>query len=227
MLTGDAADARAAGVVERAPQDASGEAVSRSGAGRRPSRREGSHVDDLAPTESEALDALAFAQVNREVADSLRAFVLEQVMAQSPASVVDGYAGTGILSEALARQGVRVTAIESDQAATARAAARLAGFPGAQVVTATMETGLAGALPADVVVLNPPRRGVDDRVTRLLAEPAVARVRAIVYVSCDPATLARDLARLPAWRIDALRCFDMFPQTAHVETVCVLTPEVS
>jgi len=46
-------------------------------------------------------------------------------------------------------------------------------------------------------------------------------------VSCDPATLARDLARVPGWRIDAVRCFDMFPQTAHVETVCVLRPEAT
>ncbi|MEO7521076.1 MAG: class I SAM-dependent RNA methyltransferase, partial [Gemmatimonas sp.] len=52
-------------------------------------------------------------------------------------------------------------------------------------------------------------------------------VRAIVYVSCDPATLARDLLRLPRWRIESIRCFDMFPQTAHVETVVVLCPELS
>jgi 23S rRNA (uracil1939-C5)-methyltransferase len=49
--------------------------------------------------------------------------------------------------------------------------------------------------------------------------------RAVVYVSCDPATLARDVGRLPGWRIAALRSFDMFPQTAHVETVCELVPE--
>jgi 23S rRNA (uracil1939-C5)-methyltransferase len=47
---------------------------------------------------------------------------------------------------------------------------------------------------------------------------------AIVYISCDPATLARDLSRLPGYRIASLRTFDMFPQTAHVETVCELVP---
>jgi 23S rRNA (uracil1939-C5)-methyltransferase len=223
---------RADGIVTVLTGDSGGSVAVRTGgaadvhaARGRGSRSELSHVDDLAPSESEALDALAFAQVNRAVAEALQAFVLDEVMKQAPASVVDGYAGTGLLSEALARAGVRVTAIESDPAATARAASRLALFDGARVVTSTMEAGLASALPADVVVLNPPRRGVDERVTRLLAKGTTG-VRAIVYVSCDPATLARDLARLPAWRISALRCFDMFPQTAHVETVCVLIPEV-
>ncbi len=188
--------------------------------------RERGHVDDLAPEGSEALDALAFAQVNRDVAERLRGFVLEQVMLYEPTHVVDGYAGTGLLSEALAGAGVRVTAIETDPAATASATGRLAAFPGAGVITDRVESALPGALPADVVVLNPPRRGVDQGVTGVLAGASTRGVRAIVYVSCDPATLARDLTRLPAWRITALRCFDMFPQTAHVETVCVLTPEV-
>ncbi|HUO52456.1 MAG TPA: 23S rRNA (uracil(1939)-C(5))-methyltransferase RlmD, partial [Gemmatimonadaceae bacterium] len=72
---------------------------------------------------------------------------------------------------------------------------------------------------------NPPRAGVDRRVTAALG--GAQGVRAIVYVSCDPATLARDLARLPSWRIASLECFDMFPQTAHVETVCELVPEAA
>ncbi|MES2523905.1 MAG: 23S rRNA (uracil(1939)-C(5))-methyltransferase RlmD [Gemmatimonadota bacterium] len=188
--------------------------------------RERGHVDDLAPEGSEAFEALAFAQVNRDVAEQLRGFVLGQVLTYEPAHVVDGYAGTGLLSEGLAAAGVRVTAIESDPSATAGATARLAAFTGARVITDRVESALPGVLPADVVVLNPPRRGVDPGVTGLLAGGAARGVRAIVYVSCDPATLSRDLTRLPAWRIAALRCFDMFPQTAHVETVCVLTPEV-
>jgi 23S rRNA (uracil1939-C5)-methyltransferase len=96
-----------------------------------------------------------------------------------------------------------------------------------EVVTALVESALASALPADVVVLNPPRAGVAVGVTALLEQAASRGVRGIVYVSCDPATLARDLARVPGWRIDAVRCFDMFPQTAHVETVCVLRPETT
>ena len=55
--------------------------------------------------------------------------------------------------------------------------------------------------------------------------PATAP-RAVIYVSCDPATLARDLSRMPRYRVASLRSFDMFPQTAHVETVCELVPDV-
>ena len=68
---------------------------------------------------------------------------------------------------------------------------------------------------------------VGQTLSTLLEQAARDGVRGIVYVSCDPATLARDLARVPGWRIDAVRCFDMFPQTAHVETVCVLRPEAT
>ena len=187
----------------------------------------GAHVDDLAPQGNEAVEGLAFAQVNRDVADALHAYVLEQVLAFAPSRVIDGYAGVGLLTASLAQSGVRVTAIESDQAATSRAVHRVGALPLATVVTATMEVGLAAALPADVVVLNPPRRGVEVEVTSLLATAAERGVRGLIYVSCDPATLARDLTRLPGWTISAVRCFDMFPQTAHVETVCVLVPELS
>jgi tRNA/tmRNA/rRNA uracil-C5-methylase (TrmA/RlmC/RlmD family) len=88
-----------------------------------------------------------------------------------------------------------------------------------------VEDVIASVLPVDVVVLNPPRAGVDARVSAALEGEGSAR--AIVYVSCDPATLARDLARMPRWRIASLTCFDMFPQTAHVETVCELVPEAA
>jgi len=179
-------------------------------------------IDDLAPSMDEAL---AFAQVNGEVAQLMRAYVAAQLRALHPGHVIDAYAGSGALSEMLARDGVRVTAIEADATATARAVERFADLPHLRVVTDTVESALATALPADALVLNPPRRGLDSRVTALLSTAAARGLRAIIYVSCDPATLARDLSRLPTWRIASLQCFDMFPQTAHVETVCVLVPE--
>lgn len=170
-------------------------------------------------------DVLAFAQVNREIALALQHHVLSTVRALAPASVIDAYSGRGDFAEALAQDGARVTAIEADAVATARATARLSAYSTSRVVTALVEDVLDATLPADVVILNPPRRGVDIRVVASLADAAARGVRAIVYVSCDPATLARDLARLPRWRVEAVRCYDMFPQTAHVETVCVLLPE--
>jgi 23S rRNA (uracil1939-C5)-methyltransferase len=72
------------------------------------------------------------------------------------------------------------------------------------------------------VILNPPRTGVDARVTEALEARSSTTPR-LIYVSCNPATLARDLSRLPSYRIESLRAFDMFPQTAHVETVCELS----
>jgi 23S rRNA (uracil1939-C5)-methyltransferase len=86
-----------------------------------------------------------------------------------------------------------------------------------------VEEVLPSVLPADVVVLNPPRTGIDGRVTEQLEQSDPAP-RAIIYASCNPATLARDLSRMPRYRIAALRAYDMFPQTAHVESVCELVP---
>ena len=169
-----------------------------------------------------ASPAASFAQVNAVVADALRAYVVERVLAHEPRHVVDAYAGTGRTAVALASPARRVTAIELDGDASAWCAARLPN--GSRVVTARVEEALPAALPADVVLLNPPRAGVDAMVTHAL-EPARSSTRAIIYVSCDPATLARDVGRLPGWRVASLVSFDMFPQTAHVETVCELVPE--
>jgi 23S rRNA (uracil1939-C5)-methyltransferase len=156
------------------------------------------------------------------VAEALAAHVVERVMAHAPATVVDAYAGAGDVAVELAGRGVRVDAIELDAEAAAWAAARLPA--GSRAHAGRAEELLPGALPADVVLLNPPRAGVDARVTTALeATPP----RAVVYVSCNPATLARDLARLPGFRLQAVTAFDMFPQTAHVETVCELVPEAA
>jgi 23S rRNA (uracil1939-C5)-methyltransferase len=166
----------------------------------------------------------SFAQVNPAVAAPLRQRVVAAAMARRPTTAVDGYSGLGDIARALATQGVRVTAIELDRDAAAWNAARLP--TGSRALAGRVEQLLAGALPADLVILNPPRAGVDKRVTEILdaARPAP---EAIIYVSCDPATLARDVARLPRYRIASLDSWDMFPQTAHVETVCELVTEAT
>jgi tRNA/tmRNA/rRNA uracil-C5-methylase (TrmA/RlmC/RlmD family) len=190
---------------------------------------DGAVSTDSAEFAPSAAEALAFAQVNRSVAEALRAHVMSTVLQFTPRRVLDAYAGTGPLAEALALEGVHVLAIEADRAGANAAVARLAAHADAvrqrvRVVCDLVERALpphgARDLP-DVVVVNPPRRGVEARVTTWL-DNAPATVRGIVYISCNPATLARDLSRLPSWRIDRVECFDMFPQTAHVETVCVL-----
>jgi 23S rRNA (uracil1939-C5)-methyltransferase len=164
----------------------------------------------------------SFVQVNAPVAARMHEYVLERVLAHHPESVIDAYSGAGELALALTSSGVRVTAIELDSDASSHAALRLPS--GSKAISAKVEEVLGSLLPADVVVLNPPRTGVDGRVTEQLGQCDPAP-RAIVYVSCNPATLARDLSRMPRYRIASLRAYDMFPQTAHVETVCELVPQ--
>jgi 23S rRNA (uracil1939-C5)-methyltransferase len=165
----------------------------------------------------------SFAQVNAGVAAKLGDWVVGLATAAHPKTAVDAYAGTGDIAVALAETGVRVTAIEIDRDAARVATSRLP--KDARVITARVEDALADALPADVVILNPPRAGLDARVTNLLsrAHPPPPTSH-LIYVSCNPATLARDLKRMDGWRVDSVRGFDMFPQTAHVETVCELVP---
>jgi 23S rRNA (uracil1939-C5)-methyltransferase len=136
--------------------------------------------------------------------------------------VIDAYAGSGSTAVPLAKQGIRVTAIEVDRDAVAACSAQLP--TGSKAIAGRVEDVLPRALPSDVVILNPPRSGLNERVPAEL-ERAPRPPRAIVYVSCDPATLARDLARMPRYRVASVHAFDMFPQTAHVETVCELVPD--
>ena len=91
---------------------------------------------------------------------------------------------------------------------------------------ARVEEALPSVMPVDAVVRNPPRAGVDARVTEIL-QKAESKPKVVVYVSCNPATLARDIARMPGYRIVSLVPFDMFPQTAHVESICELVPEAA
>ncbi len=176
--------------------------------------------------------AMAFAQVHPPLADRLREQVARVVLASGARTVVDAYAGVGRLALRLQAAGVGGVAIEADRAgadAARRALTSPSGTGGGRapwrVETALVEVALASALPAEAVVVNPPRRGVDPAVCDLLDAAAARGTRLLVYVSCDPATLARDLVRLPGWHIADVTCFDLFPQTAHVETLCVLQPE--
>ena len=166
----------------------------------------------------------AFVQVNARVAARIHGEVMTRVRVRTPARLVDAYAGSGDTAIPLAQDGRTVVAIELDRAAPDRMRASLS--PPSSVISGRVEDHLERALPADVVILNPPRAGVDSRVTDAL-ERHRASLRALFYVSCDPATLARDLARLPGYRLVSVRGYDMFPQTAHVETLCELEPIAS
>lgn len=170
----------------------------------------------------DAVPGASFVQVNPAVAGALEAHVRSRILARRPATVIDAYAGAGDTAVALADAGIAVRAIELDAEAAAYAASRLPA--GSEARAGRAEDLLPGWLPADAVLVNPPRAGVHERVTAALS---ATPPRHLVYVSCNPATLARDVARLPGFRVAAVAAFDMFPQTAHVETVCELVPEAA
>lgn len=160
----------------------------------------------------------AFVQVNQEGGEALHRFVLEEVGAVEGRKIIEGYCGAGVLGRKLALRGGRVLGIEADPFGVAEA--RREAPEGFHVVQCRVEEILGEHLPADLVILNPPRGGLEPRVSEALAADPVD---SIVYVSCDPATLARDLARLGAvYGVDEIRSFDLFPQTSHVETVVFL-----
>jgi len=164
--------------------------------------------------------SVAFEQVNAEVAEVLRAAVLDAVPPDAH-RVLDLYAGTGEVALALARRGCEVASVEEEEAAVRLGVERArAGGLTVDAVAGRVERYVERLLPADAVVANPPRTGLATEVTAALVRRPPAQ---LVYVSCDPATLARDLRRLGAEpsRLQ-LRCFDMFPQTSHVETLAVL-----
>jgi 23S rRNA (uracil1939-C5)-methyltransferase len=187
-------------------------------------RPEGGNARRVAARSIESRAGAAFVQVNARVAARLQAELLDRVRARSPERVVDAYAGSGATAIPLAHDGRTVVAIELDRPAVDRMRSHLTAPSSA--IGGRVEDHLERHLPADVVILNPPRAGVDERVTGAL-ERNRHGVRALFYVSCDPATLARDLARLPGYRLVAVRGYDMFPQTAHVETLCELEPAAS
>lgn len=163
----------------------------------------------------------AFLQVNRAMASGLEEYVRGCCGLVEGRRVIDAYCGFGMRALSLAGEGARVIGIDADPYAVGAAsvAAEEAGLS-ARFVRGLVERVLSRELPADLVLLNPPRTGVEREVASALTRDPPAR---IVYVSCDPATLARDLKRLGGeFEIAACRGFDMFPQTAHVETVVTL-----
>ncbi|HVF57719.1 MAG TPA: class I SAM-dependent RNA methyltransferase [Pyrinomonadaceae bacterium] len=166
-------------------------------------------------------DAACFFQINHELLEPL---VAEATRGAEGASALDLYCGVGLFTLPLARRFARVTGVEGNAAACVYARRNLAD---AGLDNATVETSAVGdwltkhagrSAPADFVLLDPPRAGAEpETVAAILA----LRPQHISYVSCDPATLARDLRGLIAggYLIASLRAFDMFPQTHHVETV--------
>jgi 23S rRNA (uracil1939-C5)-methyltransferase len=170
------------------------------------------------------LSPTAFFQVNRAMAARLYADLAAALAADLGGLVVDAYAGVGGIALTLAHAGAaRLLGIEVHAAAVrdAERAAERAGVQ-ARFVAADAAAGLrAIAEPISALVVNPPRRGLDE-ATR--AAIGAARPGTIAYVSCDPGSLARDLGQLhdAGWALSQAGAYDMHPQTPHVETLAIL-----
>ncbi|HEY5258754.1 MAG TPA: 23S rRNA (uracil(1939)-C(5))-methyltransferase RlmD [Candidatus Baltobacteraceae bacterium] len=170
----------------------------------------------------------SFFQVNVEIVDRIFAFL--QPGLREPRRIVDLYCGAGTFSLFFANAGSTVTGVEENPQAVieARANAELNGlesrvaFHAGRVEELARTPTLHAALgKAEIVFLDPPRKGSEEAALRAVAASAVPNVW---YLSCDPATLARDLKVLVAngYRLGVVQPFDMFPQTGHVETLVTL-----
>jgi len=175
------------------------------------------------------LPAASFLQVHMEAAEILAELVRDGVGPVKGQSAVDLYGGVGLFGIDLARRGARVTICETDLDAVrcGRRAVRGAGIGEVDFrhvhVAAFLREARTSGRRIDLVVANPPRSGLGRRVPEGIAALAPRRV---VVVSCDPATLARDARRLEQAGFVAERAVpvDVFPQTAHVETVMTFSP---
>ena len=164
----------------------------------------------------------AFFQVNSRQAERLIELVVARARAVQPRLVADAYSGVGTFAVALAQVVPDVVTIEYSAAAGDDAEVNLAPYDNVRRIVGTVEEQLPTLDPApDVVVVDPPRAGLDASVIDAIVE---SRVRRLVYVSCDPATLARDLRRLAdgGMALGEVQPIDMFPHTQHIECISTL-----
>jgi len=165
------------------------------------------------------VSAGSFFQVNTAGAEALVALVAGYLAPAGSETLLDLYSGVGLFGLALAGEVARVVGIEADPSAAADYRHNARGPGHVELIQADVETALAGfEEPVDLVVLDPPRSGAGDQVMGHIARLAPGRV---VYVSCDPATLARDARRLveAGYQLREVQPVDLFPQTFHVESV--------
>ncbi len=159
----------------------------------------------------------SFFQVNLPQAETLVDLVLDRLALSGGERVLDLYSGVGLFTAFLAERAGQVTAVEIYAPAVRDAEINLAGFANVDLRVGTIEAALPPG-QVDAAVIDPPRAGMKPQALVALVERAPGK---IVYVSCDPATLARDARRLveSGYRLIDVQPVDMFPQTYHVESV--------
>ena len=190
---------------------------------RRGNTRSGqTHYHELLRGARYRVSSPAFFQVNSRQAERLIELVVARARAVQPRLVADAYSGVGTFAVALAQVVPDVVTIEASAAAGDDAEVNLAPYDNVRRIVGTVEEQLPALDPVpDVVVVDPPRAGLDASVIDAIVESGVRR---LVYVSCDPATLARDLRRLAdgGMKLSELQPIDMFPHTQHIECISTL-----
>ena len=166
---------------------------------------------------------VAFEQVYPEFGERVRHDVVDALGPLDGRVAWDLYGGVGETAELLAARGARVWTVDADRRAVQWGRERDAARGSVERIAERVEEALHRLPQPDVVVVNPPRGGVAQPVATALDRWAAGRAAArLSYVSCDPATLARDVARMPSLRLAAVTAYDLFPQTSHVEILAVL-----
>lgn len=169
----------------------------------------------------------SFFQVNLSVAEEMIKHVLSLFEGQESLEILELYSGVGLFTRFLAPHASQLTAIESSPSACFDFVTNLEEFDNISLYEGAVEDVLPGLLeqiaPVDLVVLDPPRAGLNVKARQALIDLAPHQ---IIYISCDPSTLARDLKHFSeaGYSLQNIQAFDMFPQTAHVETVVMLSP---
>ncbi|MQC17066.1 MAG: class I SAM-dependent RNA methyltransferase [Chloroflexi bacterium] len=189
--------------------------------GPRPASGQSTYTEELNATRYR-VSGPAFFQVNTAQAERLVALVVQHVLEVQARVVVDAYAGVGTFAAQLAPAVDRVVTIEESAAAGVDAEVNLSPFQNVTRIVGKVEETLPGMTPSpDVVIIDPPRTGLYPVVIDAIIDSTARRV---VYVSCDPATLARDLRLFVdgGFTIREVQPVDMFPHTQHIENVTVL-----
>ena len=167
--------------------------------------------------------ASSFFQTNTGQAERLARLMLDALSLAGGEVVVDSYAGVGTFAALLAPHAARVIAIEESPSAIQDAELNLAAFSNVEIRPGKTEDVLDGLdMPVDAAIVDPPRVGCHPRTLESLMRLAPPR---LVYISCDPESLARDLKLLSdgPYRVESVQPVDMFPQTYHVESLTTLT----
>ena len=165
----------------------------------------------------------SFFQVNLDQAEALVDFVLANGKFRSSSTILDLYCGVGLFSTFLAPIVQDVVAVELSESACTDFSENLNAFDNVSLYIGAVEKVLPELhLRPDVVLVDPPRAGLGRPVVDVIA---ASEPQQVIYVSCDPATLARDCRRFTelGYRVDLVQPFDLFPQTYHVETIVLLS----